>query len=103
MGLQISTGADAVDDSFADASVVVPSDTISAATRLRQVRGIICDVGGTVTLITEIAAQNGDKTGSAVTAGQAVPFALGSGVLLRIQAAYILATGTTATGIKVLR
>lgn len=103
MSLQISTGADAVDDSFVDAAVVAPSDVISPATRLRQVRGVFCDVGGTLTVITEATAQAGDKTGSTVSAAQAVAFTVVAGALLKLQVAFILATGTAATGIKVLR
>lgn len=103
MGLQTSTGADAVDWSFNDAVAVVPSDVISPATRLSAVRAIWADVAGTLTVITDTVAQAGDKTGSAVTAAQAVVLTITAGRELPLRVAYVLATGTTATGIKVLR
>lgn len=103
MGLQTSTGADMVDTSFGDAAVVAGSDTISPATRLHGVRAIWADVGGTVSLITEATARAGDLAGSPVTAAQAIPFTLTSGRELPLQVAYVLLTGTAATGIKVLR
>lgn len=102
MGLQSSTGADMVDLSFDDALPVVPSDTISPATRLSAVRAIYADVAGTVSVITARVAERGDKTGSAVTAAQAVSFTLTAGKELSLRVAYVLATGTAATGIKAL-
>lgn len=102
MALQTTTGADQVDLTFDDAKAVVPSDTISPATRLSGVRAIWADVGGTLTVITNAVAQAGDKTGSAVTAAQAVAFTITSGKDLALRVAYVLATGTAATGIKAL-
>jgi hypothetical protein len=100
MGLQFSTGADRVDASFSDVLAVAPSDTISPATRLRGVRGIWSDAGGTVSVITEAVASRGEATGSAVTAAQAVSLTLTAGQALPLQVAYVLAAGTAATGLK---
>lgn len=179
MGLQSSTGAEMVDASYSDAVAVTPSDTISPATRLRQVRAIWSDAGGTVTVVTDAAAGRADQAGggpfgqitaleitapgtlydtatvafsggggsgaaatATVTAGAisaltitnpgegytsaptvtithgsagsgataqavvgeaAVEFTLLPGVPLPLHVAYVLATGTAATGLKVLK
>lgn len=100
MGRQTSTGAEAVDPAFADAVAVTPSDTIDPAHRLRDVRGVWADVAGTLTVITERVAAAGETAGSAVTATQAVALTLTAGQVLPLQVAYVLATGTAATGIK---
>jgi hypothetical protein len=102
MGLQNSRGADLADGAYDDALAVSPSDTISPANRLSGVRGLVADVGGNLTLITATVAAAGDNGGSAVTAAQAVEFVVPTGVILPIRAAYVLATGTAATGIKAL-
>lgn len=103
MGLATSTGATTTDSSYEDASAVAPSDTISPATRLNQVRAIWADVAGTISVITAKTAREADKTGSAATSAQAVSFTLTAGRELPLEVAYVLATGTAATGIKVLR
>lgn len=102
MGLQSGTGADLSDPSFDDAKAVTPSDTIDPAHRLSAVRGLVADVAGTVSVITSATASAGDKTGSGVTAAQAVSFTLLAGVILPLRVAFVLATGTAATGIKAL-
>lgn len=105
MGLQNGNGADLVDGSYIDAKAVTPSDTIDGLDgthRLRGVRAIWADVGGVVEVITQKTAQALELKGTAPTSANAVPFTLLSGVLLPLQVAYVLATSTTATGIKVL-
>lgn len=101
MARQNSTGATMVDEAFRDAKAVAPSDTISIATRLRDVRGIWADVAGTLTVITEAAAALAEVNGAALSAANGVPFTMTAGVPLKLQVAYVLATGTAATGIKV--
>lgn len=100
-----SRGAQFVDPGFYDAAAVTPSDTLNIAHRLRGVRGIWADVAGTVSVITEGAAYQAEANGSPdpVTSAQAVSFTLPAGQVLPLQIAYVLATGTAATGIKVLR
>lgn len=102
MGLQNSLGAALVDDSFDDVLVAVPSDTIAETTRLKDCRAIRSTAGGAVKLITNRVNEVGAKTGSAVTAAQAVIVTLVAGETLRIRAAYILATGTAAADIELL-
>lgn len=103
MARQNSTGATMVDEAFRDALVVAPSDTIGAAQRLRDVRGIWADVGGTVSVITDAVAARSEVFGGApLTAASAVSFTLTAGQALKLQVAYVLATGTAATGIKAL-
>lgn len=100
MARQTSTGATMVDEAFSDALVVAPSDVINPATRLRDVRGIWADVAGTLKVITEAAAVAAEVKGAALTAANAVTFTIPTGTPLKLQVAYVLATGTAATGIK---
>jgi hypothetical protein len=102
MGRQTSTGAEAVDSSFSDAKAVTPSDTIGPVERLRNVRGIWADVAGTVSVITHAVAAAAETSGSAPTSAAAVSFTLPAGQVLHLEVAYVLATGTAATGIKAL-
>lgn len=102
MALQSSTGADLVDDSFNDILVVTPSDTISEAQRLKDVRAIRSTAGGAVKVITQAVAAAGQRTGSAVTATQGVVVTLVAGETLRLQVAYVLATGTAAADVEAL-
>lgn len=102
MGLQSGTGAELVDSSFNDAVVVTPSNTIAAAERLRDVRGIWADVGGNVTLITDAVASKSEVDGGNLTASNAVTFVVPTGKVLPVKTAYVLSTGTAATGIKAL-
>lgn len=102
MGLQNSRGAALADEAYDDALAVTPSDTISPAHRLTGVRGLFADVGGTITLITSAAASAGDLNGPPVTSANGVEFTVLPGVVLPVRAAYVLATGTAATGIKAL-
>lgn len=100
MSLQTSTGAAMVDSTFTDANVVTPSDVIDTTHRLRNVRGIWADVAGTVSVITQADADAALATGQALTAAKAVSFTLPAGTVLTLSVAYVLATGTAATGIK---
>lgn len=102
MARQNSTGAEMVDEAFRDAAVVAPSDTIGAAQRLRDVRGIWSDAGGTLSVITESVAALSETRGGVLTAANAVPWVLTAGQVLKLQVAYVLLTGTAATGLKVL-
>lgn len=68
MGRQTATGAEKVDAAFDDALVVTPSDTISPATRLRDVRGLWADVAGTVHVITEKVASGVERNGGSLQA-----------------------------------
>lgn len=102
MGLQTSTGAAMVDSSFSDALAVTPSDTIAPAQRLHGVRAIWADVAGTVSVITQAVAAKAETSGGALTAGNAVSFTLLAGQPLPLEVAYVLATGTAATGLKAL-
>lgn len=102
MGRQTNTGAIATDESYANAAVVAPSDTIGPAQRLHEVRGVFCDVGGTLKVITEATAVSSELGGGALSAARAVSFTVPTGTVLPLAVAYVLATGTAATGIKVL-
>lgn len=102
MALQDTLGADLVNDSFGDAAVVTKSDTIGPTTRLRDVRGIWADVAGTVNVITEAAAKASEVNGAALSSANGVSFTLLAGQVLPLKVAYVLSTGTAATGIKVL-
>lgn len=102
MPRQNSSGAANVDKSFDDALVVTPSDTIGPAQRLRDVRGIFCDVGGTLKVITQNVAAASEAGGPALTAANGVSFTVVAGQVLDLKVAYVLATGTAATGIKAL-
>lgn len=95
-------GAQLVDTSFEDAIAVTPSDTLDAAHRLRNVRAIWADVAGTISVITEAVAKQSEINGNPVplTSAQAVPLTLTAGRELQLRVAYVLATGTAATGIK---
>lgn len=99
-----SKGAACVDTSFEDAVAVTASDTIDEAHRLRGVRALWADVAGTVKIITEAAAARAELNGNPVpvTATQGVALTFLAGVPVPIRAAYVLATGTAATGIKAL-
>lgn len=103
MGLQNGIGADKVDGSYSDAVAITPSDTIDGLDgthRLRGISGLFADVGGVVEIITQKTAQALENTGVAPTSANAVAFTLGAGVILPLRVAYVLATSTTATGIK---
>jgi hypothetical protein len=103
MALQDALGQERVSKTFRDALAVTPSDTIGPAQRIRDVRAIWADVGGTVSLITDAVATNKElNDGGTLTSASAVSFTLLSGVILELGVAYVLATGTAATGIKVL-
>jgi hypothetical protein len=100
MGRQTATSATTVDATFNDALAVTPSDTISLGHRLYNVRGVWADVAGTISVITQVVAASAEKSGGLPTAGQAVSFTLAAGQVLPLEVAYVLATGTAATGIK---
>lgn len=102
MGLQTGTGAERVDGSYDDAVAVLGNDTISVSHRLRDVRALWADVAGNVSIITETAASTGETVGPPVTAANAVSFILPAGQALPVRVAYLLATGTDATGLKAL-
>lgn len=100
MALQNGNGADLVDGSYNDVQAVTASDTISDAHRLRDVRGIRADVGGNLTVVSEAAAVAvGGVDGNLTAAG--VQLVIGTGELIPLRVAYVLTTGTTATGLKV--
>lgn len=101
MARQTSLGADTVDEAFSDVLAAVPSDTISAATRLRDVRGIWADVAGTLKVITEAVASLAETNGAVLSAANGVTLTMTAGAPLKLRVAYVLATGTAATGIKV--
>lgn len=103
MGLQNGLGASLVDPSFDDVVAVTPSDVLTAAHRLSGVRALRCDVGGNLTLITNTVAAADDKNGTATVSGQAVQLVAATAETIQIRAAYVLATGTTATGIKAFK
>ena len=100
MALQDALGQERVSTTYQDALALTPSDTISPANRLRDVRAIWADVGGTVSVITEAVATKSEVSGSAATSAQAVSITLTSGKELNLAIAYLLNTGTAATGIK---
>lgn len=100
MARQTSTGAAMVDDAFSDAISVAPSDTISPATRLRDVRGVWADVAGTLKVITEAVAVAAEVKGTALSAANGVTLTVTAGTPLKLQVAYVLLAGTAATGIK---
>lgn len=101
MGLQNGKGAGLVDGAFDDAQTVTPSDTINAAHRLKDVRGLWSNDGGDVAVITETVAAAGEKSGTAPTAANEVIFTLLPGVFLPLRVAYVLAADTAATDVKV--
>jgi hypothetical protein len=102
MGLQNSSGAALVDDSFDDLKVLTKSDTIDEAHRLKDVRAIRSTAGGAVTVITQAAAAAAFAAGAPPTSSNGVAVTLVAGETLRLRVAYLLSTGTSAADVEAL-
>lgn len=90
-------GAAQIDDSYVDAVTITPSDTTTAVQRLKGIRALhnAGAAAGTISIITEAAAVANEVNGTALPAAVLLNFGIGE--VIQIQAAYVKATGTTAT------
>lgn len=97
--LQNPNGYDLVDDSYSDLIAITPSDTKTSVQRLQGIRALhnAGSAAGTITIISTAAAVANEKAGTALPAGTLLEFAPGQ--VIQIQAAYVLATGTSATAV----